>query len=370
MDNNYVEYSPSDFVAVFNQSIEYAFSVVVIEGEISSFKVAKGRWVYFDIKDEGATLRCFGTVYMLPGPLEDGMMVRIVCSPRLHPQFNFSLNVQSIVPKGEGAIAKQAELLYKKLEAEGLFAPERKRRLPYPPEKIALITSTESAAYADFTKIISARWPYMSIDAYEVLVQGSSAPEQIAKAFEKVNAGGEPYEAVVLIRGGGSAEDLASFNDERVVRAVAGSRIPTVVAIGHEVDESLAELAADLRASTPSNAAELMVPEKAAESMAIESAHAHVISLFMGALSRSLYDLRHTSQALREEMSGIITDSSFWLATAKTKLEYANPRTILKRGYAMIRHEGKSLKSGKSLKNGDHIDIIFSDTTKKAVIHE
>ncbi len=367
MDQELV-FSPSDFVDIFNQTIDYAYPRIVVEGEISSLRIAKNRWLYFDIKDEFATLRCFGTVYMMPGPLEDGMMVRIVCTPRLHPQFNFSLNIQSIIPVGEGAIAKQAELLFKKLDAEGLFLPERKRPLPYPPERVALITSSESAAYADFTKILKARWPQTAIDVFDVQVQGLVAPEQIVEAFNRVNTSAESYGAVVLIRGGGSAEDLSAFNDERIVRAIAGSRAPTMVAIGHEVDESLAELVSDARASTPSNAAELLAPNLATVKLEIET-----LKQSLAGMIRSIVDIqREILQSLKKTFSSRLTlrikNEQTSLGYAKERLRLLNPKEVLRRGYSMIRSNDVLVRNGADLTVGDTVDIIFVDTSRKAVI--
>jgi exodeoxyribonuclease VII large subunit len=213
-------FSPAEFVAVLNQTLEYAYPLVAIEGEISSFKVSKNRWVYFDLKDEEASVRFFGTVYSLPGPLEDGMTVRVIGSPRLHARFGFSVNFQSILPVGQGELKKAADLLFKKLEAEGLFAPERKRLLPYLPKKIALITASDSAAAADFSKILNERWGGVEILLADVYVQGEQAPMQIVQAVEHLNQLSEVPEVLVITRGGGSAEDLSAFNDERVVRAV------------------------------------------------------------------------------------------------------------------------------------------------------
>src|SRR5690554_6110271 len=145
-----IVFSVSDFVGVLNQTLEHAYPNVVIVGELANFKVSKNRWVYFDLKDEYASVRFFGTVYNLPGPLEDGMMLQVRGNPRLHPLYGFSVSVQTIQPVGEGSLKKAAALLQAKLTAEGLFEESRKRPLPYPPARIGLITSGESAAYADF----------------------------------------------------------------------------------------------------------------------------------------------------------------------------------------------------------------------------
>lgn len=361
-------YTPAEFVSVFNQSIEYSFSVVIIEGEVTNFRVAKGKWVYFDIKDNEATLRCFGTIYILPGPLEDGMLVRVVCTPRLHPLYNLSLTVQSIQPIGDGALARQAELLYKKLEAEGLFEVERKRKIPYPPEHIALVTSTESAAYADFIKITTARWPHMVVDAYDVLVQGSSAPEQIVKVFQHISGSARDYDAVVLIRGGGSAEDLAVFNDERVVRAVASSRVPTMVAIGHETDESLSELASDQRASTPSNAAELLVPNYKDELLWRQNARRQLSTLLSYSLDASSVRIAHHRVRLLGDFEKILRQERENIRIDKERLRILNPIDVLRRGYAIVRSQGEVVRSVTSLRPNDVVQVQLADGSLSAII--
>ncbi len=368
MEQN-LSYTPSDFVAVFNQSMDYSFPSVVIEGEIASFKVARGQWVYFDIKDEESSLRCFGTVFMLPGPLEDGMLVRIVCHPKLHPKFNFSLNIQSISPLGDGSIAKQAELLYKKLSKEGLFAPERKRPIVYPPGKVALVTSIESAAYADFIKVTAARWPLMEIDCYDALVQGDGAPESLKSVFERINSAADIYDAVVLIRGGGSSQDLAAFNDEKVVRAIAGSRYPVFCAIGHETDESLAELVADKRASTPSNAAELLVPDRESEMAEIKVLARTLNGSVLGAIKHRMTHFTQLALSLRQMMLAQIKLDRRGLSHIKHQLELLSPNGILKRGYAIIRNDrGSVIRRAIQAKKGQKVEIIFNDGKSKAEI--
>jgi exodeoxyribonuclease VII large subunit len=153
-----LELSVSQFVALHNHVLEYTMPTVTIIGELSSFRVSKNRWVYFDLKDDEASVKFFGTVYQLTGPLEDGMMLRVQGTPRVHPQFGFSITVTSIQLAGEGTIRRAFDLLQQKLAGEGLFDQARKRELPYPPERIGVIASKESAAYADFMKILSARW--------------------------------------------------------------------------------------------------------------------------------------------------------------------------------------------------------------------
>ncbi len=168
----------SDFVALLNQTLEFAYPSVSITGELANFRVSRGRWVYFDLKDNEASVKFFGTVYQLPGPLEDGLLLKVRGQPRLHPLYGFSVNVMSIQPAGEGSLRRAANLLRAKLAAEGLLDESRKRSLPYPPARIGLITSKQSAAYADFIKILDTRWRGVNIDLIDVQVQGEAAPGQ------------------------------------------------------------------------------------------------------------------------------------------------------------------------------------------------
>nr|MBP7835134.1 exodeoxyribonuclease VII large subunit [Candidatus Saccharibacteria bacterium] len=169
-ENQPLLFSPTDFVALTNQVLETAFGFIHIQGEVSNFRISKNKWVYFDLKDDYSKVACFASVYAMPGPIENGMVVVASGRPTLHQQFGFNFTVQSVVPSGEGSIKKAFDLLKAKLDKEGLFDEERKRTLPYPPNKIALVASIESAAYADFVKVMSARWPFVQISIYESLV--------------------------------------------------------------------------------------------------------------------------------------------------------------------------------------------------------
>ena len=337
--------SVSDFVGVLNQTLEHAYPNVVIVGELANFRVSKNRWVYFDLKDEYASVRFFGTVYQLPGPLEDGMMLQVRGNPRLHPLYNFTVTVVNIQLVGEGSLRKAAALLEAKLKAEGLFELERKRPLPYPPRRVGLITSGESAAYADFVKIMNERWGGVSIDLADVQVQGEAAPEQIVRAIEHFNAHAQPPEVLVITRGGGSAEDLAAFNTEQVTRAVAASRIPTIVAIGHELDVSLAELAADQRASTPSNAAQLLVPDKKHELAMLQDYR----KAMNNALDSQLVGLRQLLLEAKEELTTKVTRifdaHRRELQNDKRLLEQINPQKVLQRGYALVYQKGELVRT-------------------------
>lgn len=352
-------FSVSDFVAVVNQALEYAFPIVEVEGEVSSYKINQGKYVFFDIKDDEASIGCFMMVWQLRTPIENGMKVVITASPKLTTKGKFSLTVKAIRPKGEGAIKKSFELLKAKLEAEGLFAPERKRLLPSMPEHIAVISSVQAAGYADFIKILNDRWSGIKVDVAHTQVQGAEAPDQIIAAIDFFNQRELLPEVIVIIRGGGSEEDLAAFNDEPLVRAIASSRIPTLVGVGHEINQSLADLAADVSAATPSNAAQILVPDK---SDFIRSVRFQVGSL----TSRMIQYIEQQKTSLRyeiEKTAGIMdTRVDIELRNVisiKNILKQLDPNRVLSRGYALIR--GK-------LENGNEIEIETYKVIAKAEV--
>lgn len=353
-------FSVSEFVAVLNQTLEYAYPNVTITGEIANFRVSKNRWVYFDLKDDEASVRFFGTVYQLPGPLEDGMMVAVRGVPRLHQQYGFSVTVQNIQPVGEGSIKKAAKLLEAKLMAEGLFDPERKRQVPYPPAHIGLVTSGESAAYRDFIKIINARWGGIRITLIDVQVQGEVAPAQVVGAIEQFNGLAMPPDVLVITRGGGSAEDLQAFSTEQVTRAVAASRIPTVVAIGHEVDISLAELAADQRASTPSNAAELLVPDRRAVLETVRSHRERLAHFLQTSLGDAKRELAQATETLHSSMAQLVEQSRQQIGLQRRLLHAYNPQEALARGYALVR-KGNVVVRGKDVSVGDELAVQLAE---------
>ncbi len=367
---NDVVLSVSDFVALLSQTLEYAYPSVTIVGELANFRVSKNKWIYFDLKDEYSSLKFFGTVYQLPGPLEDGLVLQVRGAPRLHPQFGFSVNVQFMSPVGEGSLKKAATLLEAKLTKEGLFDPLRKRTLPYPPRRIGLITSDGSAAYHDFVKILNERWSGVEIQLADVQVQGEAASAQIVAALDYFNTRAQPVDVLVVTRGGGSADDLAVFSSEPVTRAVAGSRIPTLVAIGHEVDISLSEMAADQRASTPSNAAQLLVPDRVAELDKLSKFKWNMINQLEQLAVRQHKELR----GRQDMLNGLIHDAFVSVAKDVERrrfiLHLMNPETVLKRGYAIVRRGKQVVSSARQLKKGQALSIQFADGNARGNITE
>lgn len=339
MGNEVVEVrlSVTDFVSLVNQTFEYAMPSIVIVGEVSGYNVRQEKWVRFKLKDERSSVDFFGSTFQVRQPLEDGMMVAVVGRPRLSDKWGFSVSIQSVQPVGEGSIKKGFELLKKKLDQEGLFDEDRKRLLPQLPTHIGVISSTQAAGYTDFIKILNGRWGGMKVETAHTLVQGLNAPGQIIRALDHFNQSGEPPEVIVIVRGGGDADDLAAFNDEGLVRAIAASRIPTLVGVGHEIDVTLADMVADVRAATPTNAAQILVPDRRE---LIERSRAIVMSLIPEFRSRINDD--------RREIEGLIDNAEFMISerlqsfkdevssTVKLLRQY-DPEVVLARGYALVR---------------------------------
>jgi len=337
-----VQLTVSDFVALINQTLEYAYPSVSVVCEVTEFRVSQGKWVSFKLKDDGAVIDCFMAIYQLRVPLEDGMKIMVVASPRLNGKWGkFSLNIRAVKPVGEGSIKKGFELLKAKLEAEGLFAPERKRVLPRAPSRVAVITSTESAAYADFCKIINERWGGLSVEVAHTQVQGDPAADQIIRAIKHFNSLEVLPEVLVIVRGGGSAEDLMTFNDELLAREIAASRIPTLVGVGHEVDHSLADMVADRRAATPTNAAEILVPDRGE---LIRMAHQQATSLghqLVQAIDQYSARTRDQLEAAFRRIEERLDDTFERLGLLRGAIVQVNPDNVLKRGYALLRGEVK-----------------------------
>ena len=368
MTNEDINLSVSEFVDLVNQSLSYSFQGISVTGELANMRVSKNRWLYFDLKDQSSTVKFFGTIYNLPGPLEDGMIIKVKGMPKLHNLYGFSVTVQKISLAGEGSIKRAAELLKAQLQKEGLFDPARKRPLPYPPKTIGLVASKQSAAYADFVKIMNARWGGVEMQLIDVQVQGEPAPSLIVGAIEQFNAAAVVPDVLVVIRGGGSAEDLAAFNTEQVTRAVSASRVPTIVAIGHETDISLAELAADKRASTPSNAAELLVPDKSHVLQNLHKSSTFLDNLISRQIDLTKTELSQVAEFFDQTISTKLDTLKNLNKSRSDLLQALSPSSIIERGYAIVRSGGSVVSSIADLKTSDIIDINLSDGNAEAII--
>jgi exodeoxyribonuclease VII large subunit len=257
-----VIYSVKQFNELINTVLSTQVGEVTVTGEVSGYQVRQNKWVSFDLKDNDSVVNCFTTMYQLDFPLEDGQEILVTGTPRIYvPYGKFSLNVRNVQLKGEGALQKAFEALKLKLEQEGLFALEHKLALPRFPESIGIITSSEGAAINDIIKVINRRWGGLKLFLLPTLVQGKNAPDELVGAIEYFNQY-QTVDVIIFGRGGGSLEDLQAFNSERVARTIFASKIPIITGIGHEHNTSIADLVADIRAATPSNAAEMTVPDR------------------------------------------------------------------------------------------------------------
>ncbi len=257
--------SVSELLSRVRQAIEGSVPLGWVHGEVSGFKRAASGHCYFDLKDERAQIACVlyrNRAALVPVALRDGMAIECRVQPTVYePRGTLQCTVEQVRLAGVGRLYEQFLRLKAKLEAEGLFAEERKRPLPAYPRRIGLITSPQAAALQDLLRVLRDRWPLAEVILYPASVQGALAPGELLAALAAANARAE-CEVLIIGRGGGSLEDLWAFNDEALVRAVAASKLPIVSAVGHESDVSLTDFAADLRAPTPSAAAAAVTPDR------------------------------------------------------------------------------------------------------------
>lgn len=384
--------SVADFLALINHALRsIPCEEMVVEGEIADYKISQGKWVNFDLKDEksDAKISCFSTIFQLTTPLASGMRIQAKGYPKVFERFGkLSFNVDEVTPVGEGALQKAYELLKKKLADEGLFDAPRKRPIPQFPETIGLITSKEAAAYGDFLRILGNRFGGITVVHAPVHVQGQFAVPEILSAFAMFNAmpPEERPDVIVLTRGGGSLEDLHAFNDEQVARAVFGSLVPVVVGVGHERDESLCDFVADVRASTPSNAAERVVPDRREVLRSLGFTVDRMEAQLTRGLERRLDSVDHAVRVVEQFMTQkgpavarmeqeITARLCFALSriearviSAEKFLASVDPVRVLERGYAIVRHRGNVLRNPGVLAEGDRLSVQLAAGSVEAEV--
>ena len=363
-------------------------SYISIVGEISNFKAhfASGH-MYFTLKDDTAALKCVmfkGTAMRLRFVPKDGM--KVVCSGRISVYERdgvYQLYAENMVPDGEGDLMAKLEEIKKKLLAEGLFDDSRKKPIPEFPKKVAVITSETGAAVRDIFNVLSRRYPLCDILLCPATVQGSEAPKSLISALEKVYK--TDSDVIIIGRGGGSIEDLWCFNDEALARMIASSPIPVISAVGHETDFTICDFVADLRAPTPSAAAELAVPDarllldnvlriernlKAALSEKIAGREKN-LSLINGSLifsspedgiisKRSLL-VDRTTDRICSQFDRIITKKENDFLNKISLIEALSPMKTLLRGFATAEKQGKIVSSVVQLNVGDSIKLRLFD---------
>ncbi len=351
-------YSVSDFVRGVNELLSGIPACV--QGEVSNFKIAQNRFVWFDLKDESSYVSCFMLAFQLDQPLEDGMQIQVIGRPSLFQKSGkFHLRANKIQIVGEGSLKKGYELLKAKLTKEGLFDADRKRALPRFPKRIGLVTSSDAAAYTDVLKILKNRWAGVEIYHFPVNVQGAQAVPSIVLALQEINHSyTKELDVIILTRGGGSMEDLQAFNDEAVVRAAFALKVPLVAAIGHERDETLVEYVADQRASTPSNAAEMVVPDKR-----------DVIEQLRMSVQRQYRSLQTSHHVVTERISTAVSLLSKQMEQYHQNVNHLeallrsyNPKQILERGYSITRTaNGEVITKAEQAKPGSTLETILAD---------
>jgi len=359
-----------------------------VEGEVANYSVSRGKFVFFDLKDEEeeARLSCFMMLHQQTVPLEDGMRVVVRARPTIFTKSGkFSLTVQRIEPKGEGSVRRAFELLKAKLEKEGLFAAERKRALPLYPQKVGIVSSANAAGFGDFMRIARDRLPGVQFILANVAVQGVDAEDEVCFGLDYLNSH-YALDAIVVIRGGGSMEDLHAFNSEVVARAIVRSKVPVVVGIGHERDITIADYCADVRAATPSNAAQLLVPTKEEVWHQVEelttAGHYAVESTIWAQRQQVVYQIEHMHTHLERLIQGFRTNTIHCLEEMHTKVQFRlqsmrqrvqhyaktidvlSPLRTLERGYSITcTAEGEVVRSVHQVKPGETLTTRLSDGT-------
>lgn len=374
----------SQLTAQIKGVVEQQFGSVWVAGEISNFSQPQSGHCYFTLKDDGAQIRAVlwrTTAARLKLKLHDGLDV--ICRGRLDlypPRGSYQLVVEELQPQGVGALELALRQLRDKLAKEGLFDAARKRPLPAFPRRIGVVTSPTGAAIRDFLEVLRRRWRGVEALVFPARVQGDGAAEEIVAGIRAANRVAPPLDVLVVTRGGGSLEDLWCFNEEPVLRAIAASHVPTVSAVGHEIDVTLADLVADVRALTPSEAAERVVPsaEDVLEvvrtlrlrlSAAVKSRlvhHRHRLDWLASrpALARPLDGVHQRSRRadelslrLHASVKTLLRDRRAAIAGAAGKLHSLSPLAVLGRGYSLTyKNNGRHLvTSADQLSIGDQM---------------
>ena len=366
--------------------LEDGFPSVWVAGEVANCKKASSGHVYLTLKDPKAQLKAVlwrGIAMRLRFDLKDGMELIVRGRLSLYPPWGeYRLEIEELQPKGIGALELALRQLKEKLFALGYFDPKRKKPLPRFPKRVALVTSPTGAAVRDMLEILGRRWPALEVWVCPVRVQGDEAPVQIAAAIALLNRlhARTPVDAMIVGRGGGSAQDLWEFNDERIARAIFQSRIPVVSAVGHEIDVTIADLVADKRALTPSEAAELVAPnrEELAESLhtlkkrmrtllinRLETARVRLTDLAQRRVFRlPLERVRDEERRLDDCFERLQRAAGRRLESSRQKmqalagqLESLSPLNVLRRGYSLTRTEadGAVVRDAAQVKPGDRL---------------
>ena len=345
--------------------VEGAFIPLWVRGEISDFKAHRnGHW-YFCLRDLTSQLKC--VVWArdqrgIPAAPDDGMQVAALGQLGIYAaRGEMQFTVKRMEADGDGLWRKALELTRVRLDADGLLAPERKRALPRHPRRIAVVTSASGAALRDIIAVLRRRAPGVELIVAHAAVQGEGAPLELCAALERIGRWGGA-ELVIIGRGGGSREDLWAFNDERVVRAVAACPVPTISAVGHEVDITLCDLVADHRAATPSAAAETAVPSREELFLTLGAHRQRLVTAIEGCLYEPRDRALAASRGLVTAVSRRVTDRRTALASVAGRLNALSPLATLERGYGVARAvDGRTIASVRDVAAGGAFTLRLRD---------
>ncbi|MCK5241156.1 exodeoxyribonuclease VII large subunit [bacterium] len=391
-------YSVSEIVEQARGLLETSFQKVWVEGEISNFKRHTSGHLYFTLKDANSQVRSAmfrGANRNVRFQVEDGL--KVIAGGRLSiytARGDFQMVVEALEPAGLGALQLAFEQLKKKLAQEGLFASERKQSLPEFPRTIAVVTSSTGAAIRDVLNVTGRRSPWTDVSVYPVRVQGEGSAQEIAHALRRLNEEGR-WDVIICGRGGGSWEDLWAFNEEIVARAIADSRIPVISAVGHEVDYTIADFVADVRAETPTAAAEMVVKDRRELLERVRSYQRMLTNIisdrlqaFRHRLDRALASrllqkplavfeplaqrLDDLTSALREKLNNRVRFLQERLRGTIAEMEALSPLKVMGRGYSLVYRlpEKELIKDARQLHQGDAVNIRFSQGEAECVVKQ
>lgn len=373
MDIPRIVYSVSDInnyvknILTNDENLKYLF----VKGEVSNFKSGQNGHLYFSLKDENSLISCvmFNTyASKLKEKPKDGDEITLCASISAYPsRGTYQLLVYYIEMVGEGAILVELEKLKKKLAKEGLFDESRKRNINIYPNAIGVITAKGGAAIEDIVKNIKRRYPICDIYFFPSSVQGENAPKELLKAFLKAQE--YNLDTLIIGRGGGASEDLSAFNDEKLVRAIATSKMPVIAAVGHEIDSTLVDYVADKRASTPTGAAELATIDQREIRLHLANSIEEISDSIKEILVDMEDDLVSSKEDLNNSIKNYLDEIAEDLEHKKNKLELINPKSILNRGYSISMDDnGNVITDINSIDVGQKIKTVIKDGFIESVV--
>ena len=356
-------FSVSELTRNIRNTLEAKFSAVWVQGEISNYKLHPSGHQYFTLKDQRAQISCViwrDTIVPPRQALVDGTQVQVYGTVTVYEtRGQYQLSVQILQPRGVGVLQAKFEALKRKLDAEGLFAPERKRPLPKFPRRIGIVTSPSGAAIRDMLNVLHRRAPWLQILINPVRVQGTGAAQEIAVAIRELASPSDrfaPLDLIVVTRGGGSIEDLWEFNEEIVARAIFHSAVPIVSAVGHEIDFTICDFVADLRAPTPSAAAELIVPDIIDLQRRIDSCARSLAGQLLNRVRDAQQRLDHAREILQRCLAHKIDSYRRGLLHITAALQVRSPvrELMVRRNRFIDLHRRLVASPGRLLENARH----------------